>query len=193
MAYDPASGKLVLHGGMNPNDGTLLGDTWRWDGRTMTWTQESAPGPSPRVSPAMATDPKTGGVVLFGGCGGTATTAGCAYFDDTWTWNGATRSWARRSPAESPPPRAGTGLTNDDARNRVMLFGGYNGCCISRDSWAWDGTAGTWTRLDDGLKSPAHRGFHSLAYDKVRHRVVLFGGVGGSGALGDTWTYGAPL
>jgi hypothetical protein len=77
MAYDAATGKVVLFGGWTPSG--ALGDTWTWDGST--WTrQASAVSPPARRSAAMADDAATGNVVLFGGsdC--------CGQLDSTWTW-----------------------------------------------------------------------------------------------------------
>ncbi len=46
-----------------------------------------------------------------------------------------------------------------------------------------------WSRLGDSSPEPAPRCGHTLAYDDVNDKVVLFGGHGGS-YLGDTWTLG---
>ena len=48
MAYDPATGNMILFGGAN-NSG-FFGDTWTWDGTT--WTQQS-----PANSPPAALAP----------------------------------------------------------------------------------------------------------------------------------------
>ena len=64
MAYDPATGTVVLFGGTG--HGALLGDTWTWNGTT--WTQQTpATSPPARESASMAYDAATGTVVLFGG------------------------------------------------------------------------------------------------------------------------------
>ena len=65
MAYDAATGTVVLFGG----DGSAparLGGTWTWDGTT--WTkQHPATSPPARSGASMAYDAATGTVVLFGG------------------------------------------------------------------------------------------------------------------------------
>ena len=64
MAYDAATGTVVLFGG----DGSSgdLGDTWTWNGTT--WTEQTpATSPPARESATMAYDAATGTVVLFGG------------------------------------------------------------------------------------------------------------------------------
>ena len=50
-------------------------------------------------------------------------------------------------------------------------------------------TAGTtWTQLNPAT-APSPRGFATMAYDPDTGQLVLFGGAGGSGDLGDTWTW----
>ncbi len=75
MAYDAATGNVVLFGGVN---NTYLGDTWVWSGST--WTKQApATSPPPRWSASMAYDAATGNVVLFGGNEGEP-------LGGTWTW-----------------------------------------------------------------------------------------------------------
>jgi hypothetical protein len=55
MAYDAATGTVVLFGGGGNHD---LGDTWTWDGTT--WTQQApATHPAARLSASMAYDAAT--------------------------------------------------------------------------------------------------------------------------------------
>ena len=76
MAYDAATGNVVLFGGY---DGNAYGDTWTWDGST--WTQQApATSPGARYGAVMADDAATGNVVLFGGADIKLV------LDDTWTW-----------------------------------------------------------------------------------------------------------
>jgi hypothetical protein len=77
MAYDAATGTVVLFGGFGSS--SLLGDTWTWNGTT--WTQQHpATSPSARDVAAVA-DAATGTVVLFGGGSPDG-----GVFGDTWTW-----------------------------------------------------------------------------------------------------------
>jgi hypothetical protein len=93
-AYDPARGRLLLHGG---NDGssncdggfqTYCTGTWEYDGRDWTMLTAVAPAPS-RVNGQVAWSPDTGGLVLFGGSA-TSGSSGTFYgdywgFDSAWT------------------------------------------------------------------------------------------------------------
>jgi Galactose oxidase, central domain len=79
MAYDAATGTVVLFGGCCTLT-SQFGDTWTWDGTT--WTkQHPAASPTARDSAAMAYDAATGTVALFGG----EPHSGHP-FGDTWTW-----------------------------------------------------------------------------------------------------------
>ena len=63
MAYDAATGTIVLFGGAASR---LLRDTWTWDGST--WTKQApATSPPARSAASMAYDAATGTIVLFGG------------------------------------------------------------------------------------------------------------------------------
>ena len=78
MAYDPATGNMVLFGGIG-SSGNALSDTWTWNGTT--WTELSpATSPPARVGASMAYDPATGDMVLFGGIGSSD-----ELLSDTWT------------------------------------------------------------------------------------------------------------
>src|SRR5579884_1224268 len=63
MAYDAATGQLILFGG---GAGNSLNDTWAWDGHT--WTQlHSASSPPARIHACMVYDAASQQLVLFGG------------------------------------------------------------------------------------------------------------------------------
>lgn len=194
LAYDVVRGVTVLFGGEGASG--LLGDTWEWDG--LAWTQPLAPTPTPfvatatptptdrpaaRQAHALAYDEQRQLAVLFGGC----LDALCAIVDnDTWEWNGS--AWVWRPSTPLPPARSGQGLAYDQARQRMVLFGGldsYGGRL--GDTWEWDGTA--WVERTPST-SPPGRSNHTLAYDGARHVTVLFGGSGVSEPdLGDTWEW----
>ena len=80
MAYDPATSELVLFGGYN--EGSAAGfspATWTWDGTN--WTEAATTGPPARVYAAMAYDPDTTQMFVFGGESGD--TDG-SILGDTW-------------------------------------------------------------------------------------------------------------
>jgi hypothetical protein len=186
MAYDPTTETVVLFAGGDAN-GKALSDTWTWDG--VTWTQQFPPVSPPAREwdiQGMAYDAATRTVVLFGGLNDEGGVLG-----DTWERDGRAKTWTQQFPASSPPARVGT-LAYDGAGGDVVLFGGDNGagdCCnvYFDDTWTWNGV--TWTQQFP-VSAPSARGDHSMAYDAVIGKVVLFGGfnVPGQG-LNDTWDW----
>ena len=204
MAYDRSSRRIVLFGGWDPRTGARHNDTWTWDGATSAWTKQNPiVAPPKRERAMMATDPATGGVVLFGG----AELGGGPIRNDTWTWNGTTKTWTEEHPPVSPPKRWSAAMANDDAGGRIVLFGGEDVlgptcCAVLGDAWAWDGRLKAWTPVSS--VGPQPRTSASMAYDGARRLVVLFGGLGAplpctqyplcteTNWLGDTWLYGDP-
>ena len=177
MAYDAATGNVVLFGGNR-----TFGGTWTWDGTT--WTrQHPATHPPDLWEPSMVYDAGTGNVVLYGsqGRGGGP--------GDTWVWNGTT--WTQQHPATGPPVQGNAAMAYDAGAGDVVLFGG---CCGSGDSvlgdtWTWNGT--TWTQQHPATSPPA-REYAVMAYDAATGDVVLFGGNNSNTsthALGGTWTW----
>jgi hypothetical protein len=195
MAYDAATGKVVLFGGDVAGGSGALYDTWTWDGTN--WTEQSPiTSPPARMYAAMTYDEATSTVVLFGGFvpnGGVGN-----YLDDTWTWDGT--NWTQVDDAgdagcttsctDSPPARRLATMTYDAATSDVVLFGGAEpqpdgGFELDGDSWTWDGT--NWTEQSPG--DPSAREYGSMAYDAATSSAVLFGGYNGQGTDGDTWTW----
>lgn len=151
-----------------------------------TWTQMSpVHRPPVRAHGGMTFDAARSEVVLFGG----AVNGGNTKLDDTWVWNGD--DWTQRFPLHRPSARMVCPLVFDPVRQRVVLFGGvtfgsYSGISLN-DTWEWDGA--DWI-LVPTTNHPGVRGAHALAYDTVRHEVVLFGGtIAGGSHYGDTWVY----
>jgi hypothetical protein len=177
MAYDAATGTVVLFGGVNNKAAPRA--TWTWNGTT--WTkQHPATSPPGSWGGAMAYDAATGTVVLFSGCRREAR--------DTWTWNGTT--WTRQRPGTAPLGRCQGSMAYDAATGDVVLFGGDRpGHGELADTWTWNGT--TWTQQAPAT-SPSTREGAAMAYDPATGNVVLFSGSDcGCGATlaADTWTW----
>jgi hypothetical protein len=173
MATDPVTGHVVLFGGFDPTTGTVVNDTWTFDGTN--WTRLTPRNrPPARDLAGMATDTATGRIVLFGGID-----AANSFLNDTWTWNGS--NWTKQHPAASPSVRSGAGMAADRSNGRVLLFGGT----YQTDTWSWNGT--TWVDVSPAT-SPPGRAFVDMATDPAG-RVVLFGGQPFTGpAKNDTWS-----
>ena len=67
-----------------------------------------------------------------------------SYFNDTWDWDG--QNWTQQE--DTGPNRCAHALAYDDARQRLVLFGGGDANAQQYgDTWEWDGT--TWTQRTD--------------------------------------------
>ena len=86
MAYDPATGNMVLFGGYE-GEGGDLSDAWVWAGNN--WTELSpATSPGARDGSSMSYDPATGKLLLFGGEGPSGG-EGYSQLADTWIYGSA--------------------------------------------------------------------------------------------------------
>lgn len=135
-----------------------------------------------RTSHALAFDFIRRQVVLFGG---ESTDPVAPYPSSLWAWNGT--QWTCIA-GGGPAGRAGAFMAFDVARGRLVLFGGRTlgpGGQLFRDTWEWDGRE--WSRRDTAGPGPRYHG--AIAYDAVRHQVVLAGGGSPSGRLADAWAW----
>ena len=125
MAYDAATGNVVLFGGASGHG--VLNGTWVWDGTT--WTKQApATRPPARQGASMAYDAATGNMVLFGGAGGRGVRNG------TWVWDGTT--WTKQAPATRPPASSDASMAYDAATGNVVLFSGLNRGSLG-STWVW--------------------------------------------------------
>jgi hypothetical protein len=184
MAYDSVRGRVVLFGGEG-GGGSLLNDTWEWDG--LEWVQQEDTGPTVRSGAAVAFDATRARTVLFGGAEAGGTGAG-----DTWEWDG--RAWTQSADfGPEPCTRAAMAFNGAD----TALYGGIGTLAPNANAplfgitWDWNGKH--WTARQD--MGPGPRVGHALAFDVGRSRIVLFGGVSvapsaadaAQNVKGDTW------
>jgi hypothetical protein len=185
MVFDSVKDRILLFGGQRRDGyGSVLADTWEWDG--VTWTELSpAVSPPARVHHAMAFDTVRDRAVLFGGW-----VAPTGEANDTWEWDGA--GWTRALPTESPRPRRHHVMAFDSLRGTTVLHGGAPVPNGADETWEWDGVAWSqsWT-----TRWPLGRSLHAAAFDSAQGAVVIFGGVSEvwpGTVLADTWTYIVP-
>jgi hypothetical protein len=187
--------RLYLFGGLGPGGPRV--DAWSWDG--MNWSQVFLPnGNDPTKYPtarydatsgmAMALD-STGNVsmqlVLFGGHGFVDPQGGdIADLGDTWAFDGT--QWTKQPTPVSPPPRSGAAAAG--LNGNLVVFGGTSNGNLLSDTWIWNGRG--WVQV---LADPADRTAPSArshaATASLPGQVLLFGGAGASGDLGDTWLW----
>lgn len=143
LAYDAQSDRVIVFGGGSRIVGEPLGDTWAYDYDKDTWTKMTpAVSPPPRTYSAMAYDPATDRVILFGGSEGEET----AQFDDTWAYDYDNDTWEQIG-SKGPSARAWHVMALDAETGQIVLFGGG----ISRDeytaeTWIFDPRAKTWSQ-----------------------------------------------
>ena len=182
LTDDPANGNLLLFGIGGPRFQTPL--TWTWDGKN--WTDRH-PSKSPpyRNSAALAAGARSG-VLLYGGA-----PAETGTLNDSWAWDGS--NWSQLHPSTNPQGGPAF-MAHEVARHDVVLVeaiteqSGASTIVKGSSTWTWSGS--NWTRQHPS-SSPPFELFRSIAYDRSRDRVVLFGGkdVDSNQATNDTWLW----
>ena len=188
LSYDPICQKVLLFGGYDSPTQTWYNEVWAWNGSS--WMlQPTNPGPPGLGYAAMCFDEARAQQVLYGGGTGGI---GAVVHNETWTLD-LCSTWT--SQVQGPHARIAHQLTYDAARQRCVLFGGEipGGPCSPPnprpdcfDLFEWNGTS--WTSIP-ASPAPTWRYFHSQAYDRARHRTVVFGGFDGAASFGDTWEW----
>ena len=182
-AYDPASGSVVLFGGRNASGG-IAPSAWAFAGGG--WSNVSGSGmPAPRAAATLVDDVADSYLMLYGGLGVNGVALG-----DTWRFNGTT--WAVPHLLSPGGQRFGAGSAFDARDGYVLIFGGHNpNSTIYGNSMRFNGTAYVpiCAGCVAGKSAPVGRFDAAMAYDPADGYVVLFGGRGSHGLLGDTWAY----
>lgn len=141
--------------------GVTSAATSAWDGAAWTSLPTSARPPLPA---SFASDPAHGR--LWAG---------------TWAWDGA--QWSEAAPSPHPVVPA-PGFTYDAGRQRAVLLGGVSYLPFAHHEW--DGLA--WRAFSLPPQFPP-RSAHAQVHDAARGETLVFGGLGGGAALGDTWAW----
>src|SRR4029077_18728429 len=169
------NGRADLFGGYDGHFYSLT--MWEWNGSD--WTPLVPPTVSFSGSvAAVATNPLTGEVVMFGGLGSVNP-------NNTWTYDGTT--WTLQSPAVQPLLVYAASAAFDPSLQGVILFGGGSGGVDQNTTLLWDQVGATWIHLSTVHSAPAREGA-GMTYDAALHRVILFGGqVNENVYFNDTW------
>ncbi|MCA8951783.1 MAG: hypothetical protein KDE27_19900 [Planctomycetes bacterium] len=163
------TGGLLVFGGSDPN-GTLLGDTWNWNGGNGQWQLLNPTArPSARTGLAMAGLPG-GDAVLFGGRDVSGER------NDLWVFRAALQSWVLLpAVGTAPAPRRDHALTAID-NNTVALVGGIgNGGGGLTDHWQYDLTTNVWTQVSNSIDNFTQ---HDIAWLPSRQQLEAFGVLG---------------
>ena len=97
----------------------------------------------------------------------------------------------------APSARFGYGMVYDDSINKIILFGGgfqdSSSYSYFGDTWIYDPTANVWTEINP-QQSPSARSSHSMVYDSINQKIILFGGVDlNDNWLNETWIFDSQL
>ena len=87
----------------------------------------------------------------------------------------------------APSARIDGVIEYDAAGSRLILFGGQDSS-PRNDLWAFVPDTGGWMELSPSGPPPPARFGHTMVYDSVRRRMVVFGGQAG-GFFSDVWAY----
>ena len=141
-----------------------------------TWGVIATAGPEPGVNyyHAAVLDPVGNRMIVVGGAASTFT-AGQVWVLDL----GSTPTWSRWELSPNPGYRGTPGLTFDEVRNRVLLFGGGISGRVANDVWALDlNGSPTWSLVTVSGTPPPSRDFPLAFYDTQRDRMLVYGGNG---------------
>ncbi|HEY6377825.1 MAG TPA: hypothetical protein VI316_01465, partial [Candidatus Dormibacteraeota bacterium] len=169
VAADQRNGTVVVFGG-------ATNDTWTWDGQFWGRMQPEASPPGSAAA-AMAFDPGTRRVLLFGGIVGAQTPD-----SETWTWDG--RNWTQLSVTHGPTEGGAALMAYDHTRRQLVLIA----CCSPGGrtaTWGWDGAG--WRLLAD-MAPPTKAG--SRLADDPRHRhLMLVASFTGAPGIARSWSW----
>lgn len=172
--YDSHHDQIVVYGGTPGLHDGVLGDTWGLSlAGTPTWTQIAGggSGPDARYLAAGVYDPSGDRLVVFGG----VTTT---YVNDTWALSlDGDPVWTELQAGPRPNPRAQMAVAYDAARDRMLVFGGYEATANTNDLWSLSlGDTPDWTLLHPAGIGPSARRDACAIYDSDNDALVVFGG-----------------
>jgi len=174
VAAGPGSQATVLFGGVTAA-GTLLDDTWAFDGHR--WS-ELHPGaaPSARTGALAVYDGVRHQVVLTGGRGATGT------LTDTWTWDGV--GWTAQLPETPPHPLSWSAMAADAGSGTVVMVTGRSGA--PAQTWIWDGR--NWTGAQPAVE-PVLGAPPVMGGDPLTGHVLLLTAAGAGSSPAATWAW----
>jgi outer membrane protein assembly factor BamB len=186
-----------MYGGQDYGlSGECYDEIWAFDPAFENWQEiaVSPPTPPPRRNPALAYNPNTNEMFMFGGR--TAST----FFNDIWVLDltPGSENWTQLTPAGTPPcPRTEITGIYDPVNNRLIFFGGdIDNSIRVNETWELDLNTITWSMLNALSVSnslPMARSAYAAVYDQTQHRITVFSGAA-SPIMSDVWaldlTYG---
>jgi len=190
--YDPVRDRMIVFGGVDAS--LFYNDTWalQFTGPSgANWSQLTPLGapPAARADFAMIYDPVGDRAIVFGGFDGVSPPS--LRRSDLWQLSlSGTPQWTELAPGPGPSARSGHRAAYDPVRKRMIVFGGYDVTFLN-DTWALslDGPL-AWTSLAPLGSKPGVRVEHTVIYDPIGDRLVIYGGYddpNNTSLLGDAW------
>ncbi len=143
------------------------------------WTRLTLPtNPTSRYFHYMTYDSVRDRSVLWGGAFGPSSLR-----SDTWELDSA--GWSQVATTLPVGGSALGGSAFDPARQRTIMFSGFNSGGFFPGTQEWNGSA--WANF--GGAQPQQRESGALAYDALRGSTLMFGGGGVGVTFGDTWRW----
>ena len=182
--WDAARERLVLFGGYR---GSYLDDVWSLPlTGTLAWTPLSpgGTGPGARAFHSATFDESRDEMVVYAGSNG-------VHKSDAFrlSFTGSP-TWSALSPSGTVPmARSYHSAVRDPIRDRDIVFAGLSSILLS-DLWALDRTESpSWAPIPASPTSPIMpRGYAAMVLDTARDRLLMFGGIGALGVIGnDLW------
>lgn len=179
LVYDGNSKSVLLIGGSTPLNGgqsfRFFNDIWSFDGEK--WKKVANVGDE-RSGIRTAFNTKRNKLYSYGGF--TKDNQPSAQLrvleNDGWKILSDIPEMAAAEP----------GFVYDEARDRLIAFGGSGRGQLNGTTWEWNGS--NWTKFDG--ENPEPRQAFNMVYDAKRKRTVLFGGFGANNKrFGDTWEF----
>jgi uncharacterized protein (TIGR03437 family) len=161
VILDTRRERLVLSHGFTSESGRF-DDTWAFDLRTNRWQNITPSGSKPlrRCLHHAVYSAARDEMYLYGGC---SSGAGPCPQGDLWILNLATNQWREAGLNPRPPGRQWYGISFDDARARLVLFGGSASFFLA-DTWEFDPAANRWSPLEASGTAPSARSRLQGAY-----------------------------
>lgn len=190
LAYNKSLQQNIIQGGWNGSQ--RIGETYLMtDDAWIKLEYQNGLDPGVRDHHVMIFDEKRESIILFGGSNmklefGEFTKATQIAFGDTWELRDSV--WSKIQ-VNSPESRWGHSMAFDEDFGVAVLFGGVDGSKYFDDTWIWEGSTATWEKINPANR-PTARCNHSMTYDSIAKKILLFGGKTDSNlALNDLWEW----
>jgi hypothetical protein len=120
---------------------------------------------------ASAFDPSRRALLVFGGSDGRV------FRNETYVFDLTMGTWSQLTPEGAPPPRRLVEGIYDPVGDRFVVFGGVDDDGFYNDLWSLSlSDPSHWTQLRPTGPKPSPRAGHTVIYDPLGHRMILFGG-----------------